>query len=134
MLLGQDLLDKILRAELAKYQCCQIDLGAELQSLKQFEDRVEVMIVKHDLSPSPSGINTDAGISPAVSKTGQEAERASYKFVIGADGAKSVVRKQLGLAFIGETMEQGMVVGDFIGYAPFFVDVSMGFYLMLGLV
>uniref|UniRef100_A0A8H8CHC0 FAD-binding domain-containing protein n=1 Tax=Psilocybe cubensis TaxID=181762 RepID=A0A8H8CHC0_PSICU len=46
----------------------------------------------------------------------------TYKFVVGADGAKSVVRKQLGLAFIGETMEQRMIVGDFIGDAPFFIN------------
>ncbi|KAH9478017.1 Flavin-dependent monooxygenase [Psilocybe cubensis] len=81
MLLGQDLLDKILCAELAKHQCCQIDLGAELQSLKQWEDRVEVVIIRHDLSQ-----DTFDSIDPVVAHSSPEdppvapvVEHASYK-------------------------------------------------------
>ena len=36
-----------------------------------------------------------------------------YDYVIGADGARSIIRKELGFEFIGETIEQMMYVEDY---------------------
>ncbi|KAG2360526.1 hypothetical protein BDR07DRAFT_1486945 [Suillus spraguei] len=67
--IGQQLLDVILRRHLEKFSC-SVEMGTELQTF-------------------------------------------DTKWVIGADGAKGVVRKQLGLAFLGETREDlRTVLGD----------------------
>ena|SRR6266508_1646632 len=87
--LGQDNLDKILRAEMEKYGLA-VELGVELQTL---EDRGDLVNVR-------------------LQKDGGEVEEATYAYVIGADGAKSTVRKQLGLSFMGETVGQKLIVGD----------------------
>ncbi len=87
--LGQDNLDKILRAEMDKYGVT-VELGVELTTLENTGDHVKV----------------------TLQKANGEAEEASYNYVIGADGAKSTVRKQLGLAFTGETTEINMFIGD----------------------
>ena len=104
LILGQDNLDKIIRAELEKLGC-YVEIGVELKSFEQYEDHVKVKILKHSL---------DDDVTPPVE------EEASYKWVIGADGARGVVRKQLGLSFLGETTEQRMVTGDLMieGLSP----------------
>jgi len=89
--LGQDNLDKILRAELEKYGLT-VELGVELRTLEDRGDQVNVSLQKAD----------------------GEVEDATYAYVIGADGAKSTVRKQLGLSFMGETVGQKTIVGDVI--------------------
>ncbi len=95
-LLGQCTVDKIMRAELSKYGC-EVELGVELQTFTQFDDHVEVTLLKHSL---------DGGdVTPGT-------EKASYDWVIGADGARGAVRQVLGLKFIGETTTQKFVVGD----------------------
>jgi hypothetical protein len=47
-LLGQDSLDKVLQvnADLQKYGVT-VELGVELRSLEQFDDRVDVEILRH---------------------------------------------------------------------------------------
>ncbi|KAF9562654.1 hypothetical protein CPC08DRAFT_761319 [Agrocybe pediades] len=95
-LLGQDNLDKILRAELQKCGV-EVEIGAELQAIEQHKDHVDVKILKHDL------LNSSA--SPIL-------EESSFKWLIGADGARGVVRKQLGLSFLGETTTQSAMIGD----------------------
>ncbi|KAF9554033.1 monooxygenase [Agrocybe pediades] len=97
-ILGQDNLDKIIRAELEKLGCF-VELGMELKSLEQKEDRVRVQILKHDLN--------DEAAAP-------QEEEAEYKWVVGADGARGAVRKLLGLSYLGETTEQRMVTGDIL--------------------
>ena len=67
----------------------------ELVSLEQFDDRVEVKIRKR---------NTE--------NSGFEEESSTYPWVVGADGARGVVRKSLGLTFLGETKDETFVVGD----------------------
>ena len=95
-LLGQCTVDKIMRAELSKYGC-EVELGVELQTFTQLDDHVEVTLLKHSL---------DGGdVTPGT-------EKASYDWVIGADGARGAVRQVLGLKFIGETTTQKFVVGD----------------------
>lgn len=66
-------------------------MGLELVDFKQDADQVHVTL------------KNSAG----------ELEESSYDYVIGADGARGVVRKKLGLAFHGETTEQKMAVGEF---------------------
>jgi len=59
-----------------------VELGTELRSFQQFDDRVDATLVKVG---KPKG---DVVI-----------ENATFDWVIGADGARGAVRKQLGLAF-----------------------------------
>jgi len=94
LLLGQENLDKIFRAELEKYGCT-IEIGVELQSLEQFDSHVQVKLLRHSLDSTESQL-----------------EEGSYEWVIGADGARGAVRKQLSLSFLGETAVERFVVGD----------------------
>ena len=72
-----------------------IELGTELVSLEQFDDRVQVKV--HKRTPENSEF---------------EEESSTYKWVVGADGARGVVRKLLGLSFLGETKDEKFVIGD----------------------
>jgi len=94
--MGQDNLDKILRAELDKFGV-KVEIGTELQTIEQHVDFIKVKILKYDLENSLA--------EPIV-------EESAYQWVIGADGAKGTVRKQLGLSFRGETTKQAFIVGD----------------------
>ncbi|KAG2011728.1 pentachlorophenol 4-monooxygenase [Coprinopsis cinerea AmutBmut pab1-1] len=95
LLLGQDKLETIFHAALAKYGCV-VEKGTELISFTQYPERVEVELIKR----GPKGDRL-------------EPEKASYEWVIGTDGAKGVMRKQLGLRFLGETRTvENFVVGD----------------------
>ncbi|KAH0827331.1 hypothetical protein J3R83DRAFT_3958 [Lanmaoa asiatica] len=93
MLLGQPTLEDILRSHLAKYGCA-IELGTELQSFEDDGERVFAKLIKR--------------------KDGQEiSETFEASYLIGADGARGVARKQLGLTFLGETKQEfASLVGD----------------------
>ena len=113
-LLGQENLEKIIQMEMKKYNC-SIELGVELVSLEQFDDRVEVKIHKRNTE------NSDF-----------EEESSTYKWVVGADGARGVVRKSLGLSFLGETKDEKFVVGDIkveglvdVGFPLFFLSLAI---------
>ena len=93
-LLGQDNLEKIIQTEMKKYNY-SVELGVELVSLEQFDDRVEVKTHRRNTESSEL-----------------EEESSTYKWVVGADGARGVVRKSLGLTFLGETKEEKFVIGD----------------------
>jgi len=93
-LLGQESLEKIIQTEMKKYNS-SVELGAELVSLEQFNDRVQVKIHKRNTENSEF-----------------EEESLTYKWVVGADGARGVVRKSLGLTFQGETKDEKFVIGD----------------------
>ncbi|EEB98110.1 hypothetical protein MPER_02439, partial [Moniliophthora perniciosa FA553] len=52
-------------------------------------------------------------VTVCLAKENGEQETADFKWIIGADGAHSVVRKQLGCTFLGETREgDKFVIGD----------------------
>ncbi|KAG1809470.1 FAD binding domain-containing protein [Suillus variegatus] len=88
-LIGQQLLDVILRRHLGKFSC-SVEMGTELRSFEQ----------------------SDEGVTAVLSKSGI-LETFNTKWVIGADGARGIVRKQLGLTFLGETRDDiRMVMGD----------------------
>ena len=72
-----------------------IELGMELVSLEQFDDRVEVKIQKRNTEDSEP-----------------KEESSTYKWVVGADGARGVVRKLLDIPFLGETKDEKYVIGD----------------------
>ncbi|KAG1821882.1 FAD binding domain-containing protein [Suillus subaureus] len=88
-LMGQQVLDVILRRHLEKFSC-SVEMGTELCSFEQFDEGVTAILAKDGIS-----------------------ETFDTKWIIGADGAKSVVRKQLGLTFLGETRDDiRIVTGD----------------------
>ena len=70
-------------------------MATELVSLEQFDDRVQVKLKKRNAENSVV-----------------EEESSTYEWVVGADGARGVVRKLLGLSFLGETKAERFVVGD----------------------
>ena len=95
MLLGQDILETIFHDALADLGCT-VEKGTELVSFTQTADHVEVNLVKR----GPDGEN-------------EEKETTRYAWMVGTDGAKGSVRKQLGLSFLGETRTvENFVVGD----------------------
>ncbi|KAI6008117.1 FAD binding domain-containing protein [Pisolithus orientalis] len=94
-LMGQNTLEAILREHLAKFGCT-IELGTRLVSFTQDDKCVRAKIVKH---------RADDG-----EELEEEMEAA---YLVGADGARGVTRKQLELAFVGSTLrENHVVLGD----------------------
>jgi 2-polyprenyl-6-methoxyphenol hydroxylase-like FAD-dependent oxidoreductase len=112
-LLGQQSLDNIFQTELKKYNST-VELGLELVSLEQFDDRVEVKLHKHNTENSEI-----------------EEESSTYEWVVGTDGARGVVRKLLGLTFLGETKAEQFVIGDI--KAEGLVDVGSPLFPLLSL-
>ncbi|KDQ57089.1 hypothetical protein JAAARDRAFT_207431 [Jaapia argillacea MUCL 33604] len=92
-MLGQCNAEHILRSHLANYGC-KVELGSELKSFEQFDDRVVAHIVKTDAD----GRETE--------------ENVTADWLVGTDGGKGIVRKQLGLSFLGETREDQLVLGE----------------------
>ncbi|KAJ7436721.1 FAD binding domain-containing protein [Mycena galericulata] len=88
--IGQNQLEAVLREALRKTSC-EVEFGSELVCLAQDADGVDATIIK---------------------KNGQE-EVQRYDFLIGADGARGIVRRQLGLAFLGESRESvNFIIAD----------------------
>ncbi|KAL0571823.1 hypothetical protein V5O48_010136 [Marasmius crinis-equi] len=91
--LGQDEQEEFYRTHLKDRFNVEVELGTEFVSLKQHPDRVDVRLVKHGKEESE--------------------EEASFAWVVGADGGRSQVRKELGCQFVGETMDEGTAaMGD----------------------
>ncbi|KAG0697640.1 FAD binding domain-containing protein [Suillus ampliporus] len=80
-MIGQQLLDVVLRRHLEKFSC-SVEMGTELRSFEQSEEGVTAVLARNGVL-----------------------ETFDTKWMIGADGAKGVVRKQLGLTFLGETRD-----------------------------
>jgi 2-polyprenyl-6-methoxyphenol hydroxylase-like FAD-dependent oxidoreductase len=84
MTLGQDVLEGVLRAVLKETYSCEVEFGTRLVSFTQDAGGVDVVFVK--------------------GAAGQEETLAQrFDFLVGADGARGIVRKQLGLDFLGES-------------------------------
>ena len=92
-MLGQHHHEKILRSHLEKLGTT-VEFGSELKGFEQFEDRVTVQIVRRS--------------------HGEESlEEIEVPWLVGTDGARSIVRKTLALPFLGETRQADeMIVGD----------------------
>ena len=54
----------------------------------------------------------DSGVTAVIKNSAGEAETVDAKFLIGCDGAKSYVRRTLGLTFEGSTFERMFYVAD----------------------
>ena len=71
-----------------------VEFGSELKGFQQFEDHVTVQIVRR-------------------SHGEESVEETQVPWLVGTDGAHSIVRKTLALSFLGETRKENeMVVGD----------------------
>ncbi|KZT07592.1 monooxygenase [Laetiporus sulphureus 93-53] len=90
--LGQARAEAILREHLEKLGN-RVELGTELRSFEQSADRVTAQIVKK---------NEDLEVFETV----------TCRWLVGADGGKGVVRNQLGLTFLGQSLASEMVIGD----------------------
>ncbi|KAK0489261.1 FAD binding domain-containing protein [Armillaria novae-zelandiae] len=93
IIIGQDQHEEVLREHLAGYGVT-VELGAELVSFEQFPDRIVSRTIK--------------------TLNGRQLEEyIDSQWLIGTDGAHSVVRKILGLTFLGETRKgDHLTVGD----------------------
>ena len=92
-MLGQQYHEKILRSHLEEMGTI-VEFGSELKGFEQFEDYVTVQIVRRS--------------------DGEESlEEIDVPWLVGTDGARSIVRKTLALPFLGETRQADeMIVGD----------------------
>ncbi|KAJ7205005.1 FAD binding domain-containing protein [Mycena pura] len=89
--LGQDQVEAILRERLKGFGYF-VELGTKLLDFEQHADGVRATILSND-----------------------EKEGVKAKYIVGADGAKGIVRKRLGLSFLGEACtEDELVVSDVI--------------------
>ncbi|EIW80606.1 hypothetical protein CONPUDRAFT_166087 [Coniophora puteana RWD-64-598 SS2] len=93
LILGQNRTEHLLREQLAKHDV-HVELSTELLSFEQDEEGVVVQVAKkqggHDIP-----------------------ETIHAQFLLGADGARSVVRKGLGCSFLGETRQDTrLMIGD----------------------
>ncbi|KAF7324332.1 FAD-binding-3 domain-containing protein [Mycena sanguinolenta] len=91
----QDAHEEVLRAYLRDLGCA-VELGSQLLSFEQFPDSVVARIVKTD---------TDGN---------QVEEDTRFDWLVGTDGARSIVRKQLDLSFLGETQSEHVALGDIV--------------------
>ncbi|KAH7890340.1 hypothetical protein F5I97DRAFT_1972023 [Phlebopus sp. FC_14] len=91
--LGQQTLEGILHARLGEYGC-HVESGTELRSFEQDGERVVAQIVRR--------VNGE-----------EVSETVDASFLVGADGAKGITRKHLGLPFLGETRDDfRLIQGD----------------------
>ncbi|KAJ7314447.1 FAD binding domain-containing protein [Mycena albidolilacea] len=82
--LGQDVLEGVLRAVLKETYSCEVEFGTRLVSFTQDAGGVDAVVVKGDAGQ-------------------EETLTQRFDFLVGADGARGIVRKQLGLDFLGES-------------------------------
>ncbi|KAI0338365.1 hypothetical protein BDW22DRAFT_1432608 [Trametopsis cervina] len=85
-MLGQASYEEILRTHLHKYGV-EVELGMELVSFRQDADGVKATVARHGQG------------------TTSEEMIITTNWLVGAEGARSSVRKQLGFTYLGETRE-----------------------------
>ncbi|KAF9523094.1 FAD binding domain-containing protein [Crepidotus variabilis] len=56
----------------------------------------------------------ESGVQATYTNNKGEVENTTFEYVIGADGAKGVVRKLLGLPFVGRTNIENFIIGDIL--------------------
>jgi 2-polyprenyl-6-methoxyphenol hydroxylase-like FAD-dependent oxidoreductase len=96
MSLEQDALEAIMREHLERRFGVFVELGVELADLEQSPEGVTAHLRKHH-----------------EDSTEVEDETVHAQYLVGADGGRSVVRKKVGLAFLGETrMEDWLIYGN----------------------
>lgn len=90
---------------------CPIEFSTELRSFEQVDDGV----IAHIFKVNGSGVEVG--------------EVVKYQYLVGADGARSTVRKQLGVTFLGETRGGTLIVGDIFVESKLDPAVSYSFLL-----
>lgn len=111
----QERQEHLLRTAIDRDYGVQVELSTELDSFEEHDDHVVAHIVKK----SPNGE--------------QKEELISVQFLVGADGGKSSIRKQLGIQFVGDSSDAhsiGMVAGDIIALEGT-LDQKVGLYVIL---
>ncbi|KAL0954605.1 hypothetical protein HGRIS_003565 [Hohenbuehelia grisea] len=93
-MLGQDTAEAILRRHLQQHGC-EVELGARLVSFVDTGDNVEACLAKLKVGGEQEVI-----------------ENARFKWLIGADGARSIVRKTLGMDFLGTSRTERHIIAD----------------------
>lgn len=111
-MLGQNRQEQLLRERILADYGIQVELGAELKSFEQQPDHVVAHVVKI----------VDSKIVE---------ESFTVDWLVGADGARGVVRKQLGLTFLGESPEMDAVTGDIHVLGDSLDHVCMGIFIRL---
>lgn len=97
-MLGQNRLEKVFHTALAEHGCA-VELGTELVSFTQSASGVEARLRVRGMDPEAEGVE----------------EVVSFEYMVGTDGARGIVRKQLGLTFLGETRKvENFIVGDIV--------------------
>ncbi|KAF5386340.1 hypothetical protein D9757_006709 [Collybiopsis confluens] len=92
--LGQNRHEKLLRDQIFKDYGVKVELGVELRSFEQHSDSVVTSAVR-------------------ITDSQEVEETITADWLVGADGARSKVRKQMGLSFLGESvLEMTSVIGD----------------------
>jgi 2-polyprenyl-6-methoxyphenol hydroxylase-like FAD-dependent oxidoreductase len=94
--LPQDVMERVLRESLQRRFGVVVELGIELVSFEQSSEHVVAHLKKHTKEQS---VPTE--------------ETVYVQYLVGTDGARSVVRKGLGLEFAGETRSKDCwIYGD----------------------
>jgi 2-polyprenyl-6-methoxyphenol hydroxylase-like FAD-dependent oxidoreductase len=91
---GQDLLEAVLSKALFDRFGVKIEHMKELTSFKSMKDKVIAQLIATNLDGTAS------------------TETAEAKYLVGTDGGRSKVRKELGFAFEGETLGGALILGD----------------------
>jgi 2-polyprenyl-6-methoxyphenol hydroxylase-like FAD-dependent oxidoreductase len=115
LLLPQGQFQQILMGRLAKSEGkAEVRLGWSVEGFEQMDERVSVKIRAAPVStptlPYEEPDRTTDGEPDGESETETETIDASY--LIGADGAHSLVRKAMGLELEGETLDAQLVATD----------------------
>ncbi|KAG9082383.1 hypothetical protein FRC06_005102 [Ceratobasidium sp. 370] len=93
VMIGQDVAEGALRSHMETHYATFVELGTSLQKFEQHDEYVKVHLLK-----SEDGVDRQ--------------EVLTVRWLIGADGPKSTVRKQAGFTFLGETRAQRFISGD----------------------
>jgi 2-polyprenyl-6-methoxyphenol hydroxylase-like FAD-dependent oxidoreductase len=89
-------LERILRSNLERRFGIAVELGTELLDFEQSKENVVVHLKKRP-----------------DSRNAFEEETVRAQYLVGTDGGRSIVRKKLGLTFLGETRyEDCLIYGD----------------------
>ena len=91
-ILGQDRLRELLLSKLADYSLAQVHIGHKILDVTQDEDSATVTVAALD----PEG----------------QHRQFTGSYLVGADGAKSTVRKSLGMSLEGTTWPQVLIATD----------------------